>query len=67
MKAWVDRIKEIGNDANHTLVPITKEQAFDVATFMEQLLILAYELDARMLAASPGIEGADNSEELDEQ
>ncbi len=62
MKAWVDRIKEIGNDANHTLVPITKEQAFDVATFMEQLLILAYELDARMLASSPGTEGAEGTE-----
>lgn len=62
MKPWVDRIKEIGNDANHTLVPITTEQAFDVATFMEQLLVLAYELDARMLAASPTTEEADNGE-----
>jgi hypothetical protein len=52
MMPWVDRIKDIGNDANHTLSPITAEQALDVATFMEQLLVLAYELDARMNAAS---------------
>lgn len=52
MMKWVERIKEVGNDANHKLVPITAEQARDVATFTEQLLVLAYELDVRMDAAA---------------
>lgn len=48
MMPWVDRIKDVGNDANHELTPITPEQALDVATFTEQLLRLAYEMDALM-------------------
>lgn len=53
MMKWVDRIKDVGNDANHALTTITPAEALDVATFAEQLLILAYELDARMEAADP--------------
>lgn len=48
MRPWVDRIKDVGNDANHELSPVTPELALDVATFTEQLLVLAYELDALM-------------------
>lgn len=48
MLPWVERIKDVGNDANHELSPVPPEQALDVATFTEQLLILAYELDALM-------------------
>lgn len=48
MRPWVDRIKDVGNDANHELTPISAELAVDVATFTEQLLVLAYELDALM-------------------
>ena len=51
MMKWVDRIKDVGNDANHALVPIEATQSLDVATFTEQLLVLAYELDARMDAS----------------
>lgn len=46
MREWVDEIKDIGNDANHELTPIAEAQARDVATFTEQLLILAYEMRA---------------------
>lgn len=46
MREWVDEIKDIGNDANHELNPITEAQATDVATFTEQLLVLAYEMRA---------------------
>jgi hypothetical protein len=52
MRPWVDRIKDIGNDANHELTPISAEQANDVATFTLQLLVLAYEMDAIM--SDPG-------------
>lgn len=46
MRKWVKKIKDVGNDANHEIMPVTAEQALDVATFTEQLLRLAYELDA---------------------
>lgn len=57
MRPWVDRIKDVGNDANHELTPISAELALDVATFTEQLLVLAYELDALM--AQPGSSAAE--------
>jgi len=46
MRSWVDRIKDVGNDANHDLPHIESDDAMDVATFTEQLLRLAYELPA---------------------
>ncbi|MFC7359720.1 DUF4145 domain-containing protein [Nocardioides astragali] len=48
MRPWVDRIKDVGNDANHEVTPIGPDDALDVATFTEQLLVLAYEMDALM-------------------
>ncbi|WP_166375970.1 DUF4145 domain-containing protein [Aeromicrobium phragmitis] len=53
MLEWVDRIKDVGNDANHEVTPIDAKVAEDVATFTEQLLVLAYEMKARMKNASP--------------
>jgi len=52
MRPWVDRIKEVGNDATHEVTAVSAEQALDVATFMEQLLVLAYELDAKRDASA---------------
>jgi len=48
MRPWVDRIKDVGNDANHEVSPISQQVAGDVAVFTEQLLKLAYEMDALM-------------------
>lgn len=48
MRRWVDRIKDVGNDANHELEPIEKDAALDVAAFTEQLLVVLYEMDALM-------------------
>lgn len=45
MRPWVDRIKDVGNDANHELEPIDERQAMDVAGFAFQLLKLSYEMD----------------------
>lgn len=53
MKPWVDHIRKVGNGANHELDPITPESAGRVATFTEQLLILAYEMPAVMQEALP--------------
>lgn len=44
MLEWVEPIKDIGNEATHKIVVVTKEQAEQVATFTLQLLVLAYEL-----------------------
>ena len=53
MQSWVDRIKDVGNDANHELSNVDSETALDVATFTQQLLILAYEMDALMDEKDP--------------
>jgi hypothetical protein len=46
MRPWVDKIKKVGNDANHEIPCTTSEQAMDVALFTRQLIRLAYELPA---------------------
>jgi hypothetical protein len=56
MRPWVNRIKDVGNGVNHELEPVTPQQAMDVATFTEQLLRLAFEMDAIMARAEPGEE-----------
>jgi hypothetical protein len=48
MRRWVERIKDVGNDANHELTPISAETALLMATFTEQLVVLAYEFNAPM-------------------
>lgn len=45
MLPWVERIRDVGNDANHEVNVVSAEQALDVAAFTEQLLVLAYEMD----------------------
>lgn len=46
MRPWIDRIKDVGNEANHEIKPIDEATALDVAAFTEQLLRLTYEMDA---------------------
>lgn len=48
MRPWVDRIKDVGNEANHEIQPVNADVALDVATFTEQLLRLAYEMKVLM-------------------
>jgi hypothetical protein len=57
MRPWVDRIKDVGNDANHEISAVPAEVALDVATFTEQLLRLTYEMDSLM---SSGAKSADS-------
>lgn len=47
-KDWVDHIREKGNEANHEIVEMSKEDAEDLITFLEMLLKLIYEFPARM-------------------
>jgi hypothetical protein len=53
MQPWIDRIREIGNEANHEIAPVDKDAAIDVATFTQKLLELAYEMDDTMVKANP--------------
>lgn len=53
MEPWIERIKEVGNEANHELSPVGKESALDVATFTQKLLELAYEMDDTMTKSEP--------------
>jgi hypothetical protein len=41
--SWVDRIRQLGNEANHDIVIMTKEQALLILTFLEMLLKFIYE------------------------
>jgi ribosomal protein S27E len=54
MRPWVDRIKDVGNDANHEITPVGPDVALDVATFTEQLLRLTYEMEALMTSGEDG-------------
>jgi hypothetical protein len=53
MRPWVERIKDVGNEANHEIEPVSSELATDVANFTLQLLRLTYEMDALMEATDP--------------
>ncbi|GAA3613415.1 hypothetical protein GCM10022199_16760 [Marihabitans asiaticum] len=48
MLSWVDRIKDVGNEATHEINPLTKGDAEAVGAFTQQLLTLAYALDNMM-------------------
>jgi hypothetical protein len=53
MRPWIDRIRDVGNEANHEIPSIVEATALDVASFTHQLLRLAYEMDALMHVAEP--------------
>ncbi|MCV7091639.1 DUF4145 domain-containing protein [Mycobacterium interjectum] len=53
MRPWVDKIKDVGNEANHEIPSTTSEQAMDVAEFTRQLIRLAYELPAMVAEHAP--------------
>lgn len=57
MKPWIDRIREVGNEANHELPAISEAEALDVGRFTEQLLRLAYEMDHLMRGAGNPVVG----------
>lgn len=43
MKDWVDEIRELGNDANHEIALMSKEDAETLLNFVVMLLKIAYE------------------------
>lgn len=53
MQPWADSIKKVGNEANHEIVPVGQADAITVAEFTLQLLVVAYEMAAKMQLAAP--------------
>ena len=47
-KGWVDQIRSKGNDANHEINLMTREDAKELISFLEMLLIFMYEFPGRM-------------------
>jgi hypothetical protein len=48
-KDWVDHIRTRGNEANHEIVIMSKEDAFELLSFIEMLLKFIYEFPTRIL------------------
>ncbi|HQX27155.1 MAG TPA: DUF4145 domain-containing protein [Alphaproteobacteria bacterium] len=46
-KEWVDIIRDVGNDANHEIVPVPQEQAEELIVFCEGMLKFIFEFKAR--------------------
>ena len=47
-KDWVDHIRNKGNEANHEITIMSKEDALDLITFSEMLLKFIYEFPKRI-------------------
>jgi hypothetical protein len=43
MTEWVNEIRELGNDANHEIAVMTRDQAEGLLTFVAMLLKVVYE------------------------
>ncbi|MBP6921697.1 DUF4145 domain-containing protein [Candidatus Gracilibacteria bacterium] len=52
-KDWVDHIREKGNEANHEITIMAKEDAEDLIAFSEMLLKLIYEFPANVKRKRP--------------
>lgn len=46
--AWVDRIRQLGNEATHEITVLSRQQAEEALTFTEALLRMTYELPGRL-------------------
>ena len=57
MRGWVDRIKDVGNGANHEIPGTTEKEAMDIASFTQQLLVLMFEIPAVMASSDPASGG----------
>lgn len=52
-KAWVDHIRQKGNEANHEIALMTSQEAFLLVRLLEQLLRNIYEFPSLIPAATP--------------
>ena len=56
-QGWVNQIKEVGNEANHEIPDVSREQAERILRFTEGLLMNVYELRHEGGAAESEREG----------
>ena len=49
-KEWVDHIKDKGNEANHEIVLMSQEEARDLITFLQMLLLFIYDFPNKVKA-----------------
>lgn len=61
MRPWIEKIKKVGNEANHELPCTTSAEAQDVALFPRQLITLAYELPAMVAEHAPTPDGSETN------
>lgn len=59
MRPWLDRVREVGNSGAHEIDAVERDQALDVARFVEQVLVIVYEIPALMEAADPSEDSGD--------
>ncbi|MEO0797369.1 MAG: DUF4145 domain-containing protein [Verrucomicrobiota bacterium] len=52
-KPWVDHIRKKGNQANHEIVLMEREEAEDLITFIHMLLTVIFELPGTMQSRYP--------------
>jgi hypothetical protein len=55
-KTWVDKIRKLGNDANHEITIMSAQQAKDVIKFLEYLLKFRYEFPESVSEEEVGVE-----------
>jgi uncharacterized protein DUF4145 len=68
MKEWIDEIRELGNDANHEIVLMGKEEAESLLTFLAMMLKVVYEYPKRAKLSMESREGrSDESDDGQEQ
>lgn len=53
MRQWVDNIREVGNQANHDLAPVPREDAERLAVFVHELLRMHYGTRAALQSLAP--------------
>jgi len=52
-KGWVDHIRDKGNEANHEVKIMSREEAEQLISFSEMLLKFVFEFPARIGATTP--------------
>jgi hypothetical protein len=52
-RGWVDQIRHKGNEANHEIKVMQKEDAEDLITFVEMLLKFVYEFPSKVRSQTP--------------
>jgi hypothetical protein len=49
-KGWVDHIRDKGNEANHEIVIMSQDEAKDLITFLQMLLLFIYDFPSKVKA-----------------